>query len=234
MKSIRFVFLAVSLLGITCIRAQGINLRLDSASLALLPSIVHAGETDTIMITIHNDSASSFTGNINIGGLVDSSSVVADTTLGHTFCYPTANAFEVIPGGGSITRSLVVTVNTPPFVIGSSGVVIWPIATGSANLIHITDSISKTILVFYPLSVNNVDERDLRVFISGQQLIIYENDQNLLKSVKIFNPEGRLLQEQPISVSGIINLSQFASGVYFAEIDYADSSRKVVKLLKAK
>jgi hypothetical protein len=231
MKRMKFILLMACLLCLARTNAQtGVNLRLGSNSLAALPVFVHRGDVDSLTITIYNDSSTTFYGNITIGALVDTTTVVADTSSASPFCYPNAPILDSIPGHDSINRLLIITIKTPPFIIGSSAVVIWPIVSNSSNQLHITDSVSKTIIVFYPLGINEPDDKNLKVYMSGQQLIVQENDQYLLKNVKLYDVSGALLYQQQISISGEISMASFAPGIYLAEVKYADNTCRLFKI----
>ena len=230
MKSVKYLLLMVGLFSFGEIKAQ-VNLRLDSNSLAGLPNTINMGSAYIDSVTIYNDSSAAFLGIINFRANINGDSIIADTSQISTLYYSHGSTIDSIaPNGGHITRVLIINVTNPPFIIGSSGVVIWPIASNSAHFVYISDSISKVISVLYPVGINEVEDTRLKVYLVGQQLTIQTEGVNLLKNVRLYDVAGNLLQENKISASAVINMDRYAAGVYFAEINFADNTRKVVKL----
>ncbi len=235
MKRIKLLVFIGALFWLGEAHAQGVNLRLDSNSLAALPSEVHLNSSYTVSIIIYNDSTTTFHGDINFGGTVNGDSLVADTSTSSVLQYPTAGVAESIPGHGSIVRSLIINVQNPPFIIGTSGVVIWPKASNSTNpFVFISDTLSRYVTVLYPLGVREISERNLRVYLNGQHLILADDGNYFLKNIKLYDVSGKLLEEQQVSTSGTMDMAQYSAGVYLAEVNFADNTRMIFKVFNAR
>jgi hypothetical protein len=119
--------------------------------------------------------------------------------------------------------------------VGTSGVVIWPIVVSNPSQLTVhVDSIGFTLEVLYPLGIDELSERNLKVYMLGQQLMIKNNGDYLLKNVKLYDVAGKLLLQKEVSVSGMVDMNQYAEGVYFAEINFADNTRAVVKVVNTR
>ena len=231
MKKIKLLLFIGGLFWLSGMNAQGVNLRLDSNSLFYLPGVVNLNSIIRDTVVIYNDSSTAFSGLITIAANINGDSLVADTAPTSILYYPTANQIESIPSGQHIVRELVITVGNPPFIIGTSGVVIWPISLGHSNpFVHISDSLSKTITVLHPVGIDEMVERNLKVYMNNQQLIIKNEGNYLLKSLKLYDVSGKLLNEQEVSKSGILNMNEYATGIYLAEVNFADNTRMIFKV----
>jgi hypothetical protein len=235
MKSVKLLLAAALFLFLGSISAQGVNLRIDSNALAAIDTL-RLGQVDSFNITIYNDSNTYFWGQITIDGLINFVPFYGDSAQNPVF-YPNSNISDSIPAHGSVSRMLIVTVTNPPFIVGTSGVVIWPKVTAQTYPLvpaTISDSISKLVTVFYPLGINEASEKGLKVFMAGEQLLIQAEAGTLLKDVELYDIEGRLLQQQSISGSGIIDMSHYCPGAYLARVFFADNTSVVVKVLNTR
>jgi hypothetical protein len=132
-------------------------------------------------------------------------------------------------------RELIINVLSPDFIIGTSGVVIWPKALFPLDsVVNISDSLGKTVTVLYPLGLDEIVERNLKVYMSDQQLIIRNNGNYLLQNVKLYDLSGKLLNEEQLTNSGTLNLNQYAEGVYLTEINFADNTRMIFKVFNTR
>jgi hypothetical protein len=234
MKKQTFLLLAICLFCLGRTNAQGVNLRLGLNSLAGLPNVVGIDSSYIDSVQIFNDSSSAFQGLINIAADIHGDTLVGDTFSGSVLNYPTANVGETIPAHGSIIRELIINVQNPPFIVGTSGVVIWPKAFSFVNqFIAISDSVSKTVIVF-PVGIDEIIRKNLKVYMSNGSLVIQDDGNYLLKNVKLYEVSGKLLQEQQISSSGTLNMNPYATGVYLAEVNFADNTRMVFKVFNVK
>jgi hypothetical protein len=234
MKKFRFALFVVSLLYFGTIGAQGVNLRLGANSLAGLPAFVSMNSSYNDSVQIFNDSSSAFQGFINIAGMINGDSLQGDTLTGSVFNYPTANIIDTIPAHSYVLRQLIINVQNPPFIVGTSGVVIWPKAVSTVSqFIAISDTISKNIIVF-AAGIDGVAERNLKVYMSNERLVIQDDGNYLLKNVKLYEVSGKLMEEQQISNSGTLNMNLYATGVYLAEVNFADNTRMVFKVFNIK
>ena len=233
MKRMKVVLFLAALLCLGTLKAQVTVLRIDSNFLTSFPDTLHAGDSFTLNLTIHNDSSFVYNGTIEIAARINGNALVADTSV--QALEDTGYATNVIiPNNSSITKSIIVHVLTPPFIIGSSGVVIWPISNFNGNPISGVDSLSKTATILYPLGINEPNDKNLKVYLVGGQLNIQGDGEHLLKSIRLYDVEGALLNERPITINGTISMTQFANGIYLAEITFADNTRQVFKLLNSK
>jgi len=232
MKNIKQLFFIAFLFCLVSVKAQVVNLRLDSTIVGI-PGSINRNDTTNCQITIYNDSATPFVGLISLVSSINGT-VDTGTASGSPVYYPNSIFTDSIPAHGSVTRGLVITGFTPPFIIGSSAVVIWPVVLSSADQVHITDSITTLVNVTYGVGINEPNDKNLKVFMGGGELIIQENDQYLLKNVKLYDVAGALLYQQELTISGAINMAPFAPGIYFAEINYADNTRRVVRVFSGK
>ena len=233
MKKMKLIVFLVGLFCLGMLKAQVNVLRIDSNFLTNFPNTLHAGDVFPLNFTIHNDSAFTYNGTIQIGAKINGDSLVADTSI---------QAFEdtgfqtnvSIPAHDTISKSLIIHVLIPPFIIGSSGVVIWPIYNYHGSLISSIDTIGKSVTILHPLGINEADDKNLKVYLVGGQLTIQGDGEHLLKSVRLYDVEGALLNERPITINGTISMNQFANGIYLAEITFADNTRQVFKVFNSK
>jgi hypothetical protein len=233
MKGMKFILLVAGLFCLITAKAQVNNLRIDSAFLTAFPANTSVNDTFSVNIIIHNDSSTAYIGKVYIGTQVNTDSAHADTVSGATIYYPSYAANENIPAGGSITRPIFVSVLNPPFIVGSSAVVIWPIMNNNGNLITSSNSL-RTLVTIYPMGINEPNDKNLKVYMSGQQLVVQENDLYLLKNVKLYDISGALLCQQQISLSGEISMASFAPGIYLAEVNYADNTSRLFKVFNTR
>ena len=239
MRKVKFLVLIIVLTGMGRLNAQGVDLRLDSNSLSGLPSVVNMNSSYSLFVRIYNDSLTPFVGIITMQGRINDSLVTAsvDTSFSNVLVYANAQTTDSIGPGGSILRSLVFNIQNPPFIIGTSGVVIWPKVVSVVNpllTVTIVDTLTRNLSVTYPVGLDELTERNLKVYMNNQQLIIQNQGKYLLKSVKLYDVSGKLLLEQPISISGVVNMDQYASGVYLAEMNFEDNTRVICKVFSTR
>ena len=226
MRVVKCLLFVIAMWCIAIANAQ-VDLRLDSVILGLNTNTIYKDTVYNLSVSIYNDSATTFTGVISIGAAINGQ--LADT---NTISYPTDTA-ETITHGSFITRPVIL--NTASFIVGTSGVVIWPIVVSNPSQLTVhVDSIGFTLEVLYPLGIDELSERNLKVYMLGQQLMIKNNGDYLLKNVKLYDVAGKLLLQKEVSVSRMVDMNQYAEGVYFAEINFADNTRAVVKVVNTR
>ena len=226
MRVVKCLLFVIAMWCIAIANAQ-VDLRLDSVILGLNTNTIYKDTVYNLSVSIYNDSATTFKGVISIGAAINGQ--LADT---NTISYPTDTA-ETITHGSFITRPVIL--NTASFIVGTSGVVIWPIVVSNPSQLTVhVDSIGFTLEVLYPLCIDEVSERNLKVYMLGPQLMIKNNGDYLLKNVKLYDVAGKLLLQKEVSVSGMVDMNQYAEGVYFAEINFADNTRAVVKVVNTR
>jgi hypothetical protein len=134
--------------------------------------------------------------------------------------------------GDSVLKQLLIQFNLPSFeAIGSSVVVIWPIAT----LAPAYDSLTYRVQVLATLEagVNTVSNGNLQVFDEQQQLVINTSAGNFLRYIRVYDLQGKLIINQSIVSSTIIPMDKYATGCYLVEVTLYDNSRKVFKVINA-
>ena len=226
MRVVKCLLFVIAMWCIAIANAQ-VDLRLDSVILGLNTNTIYKDTVYNLSVSIYNDSATTFKGVISIGAAINGQ--LADT---NTISYPTDTA-ETITHGSFITRPVIL--NTASFIVGTSGVVIWPIVVSNPSQLTVhVDSIGFTLEVLYPLGIDELSERNLKVYMLGPQLMIKNNGDYLLKNVKLYDVAGKLLLQKEVSVSGMVDMNQYAEGVYFAEINFADNTRAVVKVVNTR
>ena len=104
---------------------------------------------------------------------------------------------------------------------------IWPISNSASTY----DSSFYTVFVTLVADVEPVPDKKLRVYINEQQLFVKTDEQNLLKRVRIFDTQGRLIVDDELTSSGAIPLGRYAGGVYWVEVLLNDNSRRVFKCI---
>ncbi len=234
MKSVKCLLFVIGMFSLTGVSAQ-VNLRLDSVLIGLSSYNVYKDSTYTLSVTFINDSAIDFVGRINVGAAINGV-IARDSIAGDAIYYPNNGVTDTVTQHSQKTHTLVLNTHNSDFIVGTSGVVIWPIATLSNPLLHlkISDTIGVTLNVLYPAGIDELSARNLKVYMSGQQLVIENKGEYQLKDVTLYDVSGKLLQRKGILLSGAVDMNEYANGVYFAEISFADNTRAVVKVVNSK
>jgi hypothetical protein len=233
MKSVKCLLFVVGMFCLSGISAQA-DLRLDSVVIGINSS-VYKDSVYNLSVTIFNDSATDFIGVINIGGTINGQPV-RDSVANDAIYYANNATTDTVPHNSQITRTLVLNLINNSFIVGTSGVVIWPIAVSTTPHLTVTivDSIGFALNILYPVGIDELSERDLKVYMSGQRLVIQNSGAYLLKDVKLYDVAGKLLLQKNISVSGMVDMNEYSNGVYFAEINFADNTRAIVKVVNTR
>ncbi len=231
MKNLRLLIFIAVMFCCGLAKAQVNNLRIGNVAFGPF----HIGDSVILNITIHNDSAASYAGRILLGSIVGSDTTRIDTLPSGTIYYPSYNLFDSIRPLDSIVRSLIIRVTDPPFIVGPSGVVIWPIVENhNGYFISSTDTLRTILFALNPLGVADLGDLNLKVFMDEDQLVIQGEVDSKLKEVKLYNIGGALLAQKALSLSTAIDMTSYSDGVYLAEVWFADNTRKVIKVFKAK
>ena len=234
MKRMKLLLLAAGLLCSGLTNAQSVNLRLDTGALNGIGTLSHL-QVDSIPLIIHNDSSVAFVGYITMGSSINGALMDSiDNVPGAAVYYPTSGDTETIPAHDSILRYLVVTGQNPPFIQGPNGLVVWPVSQFYPQRAHISDSISTVIIFSYPAAINEPNINNLKVYMSGSELLIQGDGEHLLKEVKLYDVTGQVLTQKAITVSGNLDMDSYAGGIYFAEITFADNTRQVFRVFNAR
>ncbi len=191
------------------------------------PTHVVYGDSSVHFTTgyLHNYGDSTFSDIASLSYMVNDS-LYDGTVAGHGL-YMTPSHFAIAPGDSS---GIQITIS-PDFrayqVIGSSGVVIWPISNSASTY----DSSFYTVFVTLIASVEPLADERVRVYINQQQLFVKTDDRNLLKRVRIFDIQGRLIVNDELTSSEAIPLEGYAGGVYLVEVLLNDNSRRAFKCI---
>lgn len=122
----------------------------------------------------------------------------------------------------------------PYFVVGSSTIVIWPIAYHQPNVV-IADSAKGTVY-FWPAGVleQNSDQAadNLKVYMSGGSLMVRCDSKNTLGDIRIFNTVGELISARKLDSQLAIPMEQYSSGLYLVEVVLSDGTRRIYKVPK--
>jgi hypothetical protein len=230
MKRIKPLLLAIGLFCFGRMHGQVVHLRLDTNALSSLGTIYH-DSTYTIQLVIHNDGPSSFHGILSMGSSIDSLlSDSIDSVPGTAIYYPNSGIQDSIPADSSVVRDLVITGKNPPFIQGPNGLVVWPVVLQSSNVVIISDSVSVTVIYAFPAAINEPNDKNLKVYMSDQQLLIQGDGEHLMKDVKLYDIMGSVIAERAITTSGVLSMNSYSEGIYFAAITFADNTRQVFRV----
>ena len=225
MKILKWLFLTCSIFIFCQANAQAkLGVTIDSfpTHLVLTDTATYHG-----YFAIHNFGIDTFNGSFSLNYTVNS--ILYSSTTDSGIYYP-STALIIPPGDSSTLQQLIINVNstTGAFTtIGSSAVVIWPISATGATF----DSAFVAVEVTFMAGISPTVAQNLHVFINQQQLFINTNAQNLLKRVRIFDVQGQLLVEQPVSLSAVIPMNKYPAAIYFAEVTLSDDSRQVFRIV---
>ena len=234
MKRMKLLFFAACLFWVGGVNAQA-DLRIVSPQFSSIGTLFH-NEIDSIPIIIYNDSSTTFLGTISISSSINGHYADSiDDTPGQAVYYPNSTETDTIAQGDSILRYLVVTGVTPPFIQGPNGLVVWPIVVSSnLNFVRIPDSLGTTVLFEYPAAINEPNDKNLKVYMLGQQLLIKGDGEHLLKTAVLYDVTGAIIHQQTVTTNGVVNMEPYSEGIYFAEITFDDNTRQVFKVFNAR
>ena len=223
MRILRWSLLVILTVCFNLLQGQArIGFTIDS-----FPTHVVFGDSSVHLTTgyLHNYGDSLFSDIASLRYMVNDSQY--DGSIAGHGLYMTPSPFSIVPGDSSPIQITI----SPDFhayqVIGSSGVVIWPISNSASTY----DSSFYTVSVTLVASVEPVADKKLCVYIYQQQLFVKTDDQNLLKRVRISDTQGRLIVDDELTSSGGFALGQYAGGVYLVEVLLSDNSRRVFKCI---
>jgi hypothetical protein len=245
MKAIHYFLIAAALFASCYGKAQATlkisPLALDSLSASSFV-IGDSSSTNypTIGMWLYNVSGNNFSDSITFSYAIDTG-----TGLNQYLALNTNNSgvnfnpqTVVIPAHDSLLVSGIhFEFGSPQFTIGSSTVVIWPVAYhgGSVFLSDfvLLDSASRQLqFTQYPAGIITTEAPTWKVYLSGQVLFIQNNNGNQFGGIRIYNSVGQILIAQNISQHAAIPMQQYAAGSYLVELTSADGERAVYKVLK--
>jgi hypothetical protein len=243
MKTMRFlVGLVFSLLACGGVQAAYIDsLRLNPNALFYLPangviSVADTGVGNRVndALWLYNLSDSAFSDTINLYYKINGT-VYTTYSNGQTSGMDFTPISVNIPAHDSanIGNAVFYFQDTLRFKAGPNAVVIWPGVSHTS--IFVLDS-AKAIINLHNSAadlsgINQFPDEKSRVYMQRQQLIIKSNDENPVKSIKIYNAFGSLMFNVEVEENNFIPMDHYAAGIYFAEIIYKDNLEEVVKVL---
>ena len=116
------------------------------------------------------------------------------------------------------------------FSIGTDIIIVWPVASS----VRITDSARAPISIQPALSISELDNDSLRLFVSNGHLIIHNQGAKIiLEQVHICDIIGRRIISHSASDIDIdIPLDGLPSNIYFAEIVLTNGETKTIRFYK--
>ena len=191
------------------------------------PTNGHIGDTATYYgsVFIHNYSGVAFSDTLALGYSVNGTTYNANNpAVGIYFKRDTA----AVSPHDSVKKSFLIHFTPSIFqIVGTSGVVIWPIAPTAV----ISDSASCQVALDLAAGIAQTDAEKLLVYMEGSQLYLKTDAQNLLKRVRIYASNGQFIEEQSITSSSVIQMDKYATGLYIAQVTFADDSQKAFKII---
>ena len=186
------------------------------------PSSIALGSSFSFNAIVRNDSSIVFGGAIGLAYKINNSAIVSITDSSSGLQFDTAGA--ILNQGDTVSKTIVVHVTGPQFLVGPSVVVIWPIA----NHAYALDSLVLTFNVLTPNGISTIDEDKVKAFVVNDWLMVTSENGIHLKRVRIYNVLGEeILNKQ--NLSNNIQLPEMNTGIYFAEITYNNNQRRVFR-----
>ena len=130
--------------------------------------------------------------------------------------------------GSVVLYSLDFYVTSPDFVVGSSTVVIWPIAYHNPTLAP-ADSAGTTILVV-PSGISSTEISEVKVYMSGTSLLVKNASESGLGYIRIYNAMGALVTGEKMSKNADIPMEQYAAGMYMVEVTLDNGKHGIYKV----
>jgi hypothetical protein len=217
--------LILSIVLISCqVKAQArLGVSVDS-----LPTSGQRGDTSahTASMFIYNFGNQSITDSIVLRYEVDGTTYYSNNPGQGIYFFDTTS----VSPGDSIKKYLQIHFTPTIFrTVGTSGVVIWPIAVHNTGLVP--DTSSCFIDVTGGVGIAETSDQKLLVYMDGPQLVVKITGENLLKRVRIYTVSGVLLSEEEVSSSAIMEMREYASGLYLVRVTFVDESEKVFKIV---
>jgi hypothetical protein len=137
-----------------------------------------------------------------------------------------------IPSHDSIPANFLVVITPAYFQVGPDILVVWPIASDGSPT---RDTLIKSIFVLDPSAVGISNEKieQFRVFCFDNSGIIQSSDPEIhLNRVRIFNISGQAVSDLALSHNNKIPFSDCPDGMYFAEVTFNSTQKRIVKFIK--
>ncbi len=184
------------------------------------------GNSFSFNALVKNDSSTTFNDRIGFGYSINSGAAVTipDSSAGGVSFDTLIAGLQL---GEVISKTIVVNVDGPQFLVSPSVVVIWPISTSKQAL----DSLIISFNVLLPAGVTDVGESNIKAYIINNSLMVQAEQEIQLKQVRIYDILGREILNQR-NPSSAIPLPVMGSGVYLTEITYNNNQRKIFRFFK--
>lgn len=225
MKRIRIILLSVFISGCSLLNAAS-NLGWGATSFSKDTFLY--GETLSITTFLKNYSSQTFNDTVRlalkINGILNVNSLIFQNTLPS----PPIN----IAGGDSVPATLSLIITPAYYLVGPDILVIWPKAN-DGSFAH--DSIIDTIIVVDHLATAIDDKADkkLKAFYLNETVFIVNEDAEInLNRVRIFDLFGQEISDSPLNGNNSIPFNSQPHGIYFVEVTFNSTERKVLKIAK--
>ena len=186
-----------------------VNVQLQNPNIAL---------NDTIKLgaTIYNYGNQPFNDSLKFG-LSHNGANIANPTI-FPRPYPGPPVVHMNPGD-SIRLNFIIVVTPANFIVGPTGVVIWPIANNQNILVH--DSLNQPFTVTPATAINEVNnayENAFRsVLLNGMIHLTSSLGPEMLKEVNLYSVSGQLLFKSDEALPFNIPTDNYATGVYLVQ-----------------
>ena len=237
MKTLRVLIFVVALITCNNLKAQ-IILSMDTSGFVTLPSYTfHLGDTVRLPVQLTNLGATAISGDTlefyyQVGG--DSTPVYIDDNMVSGISYQLDTFYLPTYGfdtSARITRGLRFIFSAPRFAVGTNWITIWPVLLHEQGIV-VTDTFYGYVNILGPNAIQEPGSENLKVFMYNQQLIITDAGAATPVQLKVYDALGALMLQKQLTGSATIPMDKYAPGVYFAEVTFLDSGRRVVRVVK--
>jgi hypothetical protein len=184
----------------------------------LLDTNVPLNDTVDIQAFLHNYGNTAFNDSLRFGLLHDGV-LVTDVSIWPGPYNGGPSPIEHINPSDSIPMHFYIYTNQPEFLVGPTGVVIWPIAFNQSLLVH--DSLKLSLTILPPTGIFESGTGDNRIICSLLRNALLISEMNLGSSVydvSLFQTTGGRVFTSQHSLPFEIPAGDLAAGVYILEI----------------
>jgi hypothetical protein len=179
------------------------------------PPNVAINDTLKFGATIYNYGNVPFNDSIVFGLLHNGSNIANPTIFPRPYPGPPTVHMNQ---GDSIRLDIAIVVTSTDFVVGPTGVVIWPIAHNQVITVH--DSISTSFNITQATGINDLksDENQFQsIFLNGALRVTTPLSNDLLQEVNLYSVTGQLLFTSHESLPINIPVENYPAGVYLLQ-----------------
>jgi len=179
------------------------------------PPNVAINDTLKFGATIFNYGNVAFNDSI-VFGLLHNGTNIANPTI-FPRPYPGPPTVHMNPGD-SIRLNIAIVVTSADFIVGPTGVVIWPIAHNQVITVH--DSISASFNITQTTGINDLksDENQFQsIFLNGALHVTTSANTDLLQEVNLYTVTGQKLFTSHASLPMNIPVEQYPAGIYLLQ-----------------